>query len=218
MFIEKCASQASIGKRSLIFGVGTNDADYIIEPDKSNRKNRCPYYSRWHSMMTRCYSPKFLSENKTYDGCFVSSDWLRFSSFKSWMENQAWKGFALDKDLIKPLNKKYSAEFCCFIPQKLNNILCDHKAKRGPHPKGVSFDKSRSLYTSKISIDGKTVNLGRFEDVHEAEIEYLLAKIEYIDECSWLIESPEIINGLKLHAHMIKSRISKLEIQHNVKS
>lgn len=217
MFIKKNASQSSIGKRSLIFGVGINDADYIIEPDKTNRKNRCPYYVKWYSMMTRCYSPKFLSKNKTYDGCSVSSEWLRFSSFKSWMENQEWEGLALDKDIIRPKNSEYSEEYCCFVPQSLNNLLCGHDAGRGKHPQGVTLDKNRNKFVAKISIKGKTVNLGRFNNARKAERAYLKAKIRHIISYKKKDFEPKILKGLGLHMNSLKNKLSKLEIFHNEK-
>ena len=65
------------GNRSLICGVGVNDANYA-----TSGKRMCPFYRRWINMLERCYSEKFQEKNPTYRGCSVCEEWLTFSNFK----------------------------------------------------------------------------------------------------------------------------------------
>lgn len=48
--------------------------------------------------------------------------------------------------------------------------------------KGVSFDKSRGLWSVKIMVDRKTLNLGRFADKLEAASAYRDASVRYFGE------------------------------------
>ena len=89
----------------LVFGVGLNDANYTVNPVVSGKSYLCSIYSRWQGMLERCYSKKYQVLSKTYSECTVCEEWLTFSNFKTWMEQQDWKGKQLDKDIIKKGNK-----------------------------------------------------------------------------------------------------------------
>ena len=112
---------------SLHFGVGVFDMP--------------PIRNLWHNLLKRCYHPKTLERNPTYRVCTVCEEWLTLSNFWKWAE-QHWKlGLCLDKDIIKPGNKVYCPEFCCFIPQALNVLLLHNNHIRGEWPIG---DKKNS--------------------------------------------------------------------------
>ena len=106
----------------LVYGVGINDADYVVQKfetigyvsgkKKQKRVWRCPYYRVWTHMLERCYDVKRQERQPTYKDCSVSTEWLTFSVFKSWMEKQDFEGKQLDKDLLIEGNKIYSAETC----------------------------------------------------------------------------------------------------------
>ena len=133
-------------KNKLVYGVGINDADYIVciyeELPRTNGKQnqkivwRCPFYSRWMSMLRRCYSKAYQEKQPSYKGCSVCEEWLTFSNFKSWMETQDWEGKQLDKDLLVYKNKIYSPETCVFIDQRLNTFLVKSNKTRGDYPLG----------------------------------------------------------------------------------
>ena len=120
-------------KKCLVYGVGINDADYRVQENKCYTNNlgkratevlwRCPYYDRWYGMIRRCYSERELSRFPTYKGCSVCEEWLTFSNFKSWMEQQDWEGKHLDKDLLIYKNKVYSSETCVFVDYKVNLFI-----------------------------------------------------------------------------------------------
>ena len=182
MFIEKPANHNSLRQRKLIHGVGINDAPYIIRPLINGKKVMCRYYSVWHSMISRCYCKKTQQKSPTYINCSVCDEWLLFSSFKSWMKNQNFKGMCLDKDILINSNKTYSPEFCIFVTQEINNLLLDNPSIRGDHYTGVSFDKARGKYSSSCKRNGKRVGLGRFNSPEEAFKAYKKFKYEVIKE------------------------------------
>ena len=125
----------------LVYGVGINDADYIVEATAVGRRRRCPIYRTWRSMLERCYSKKFHAKYPTYVGCSVVPEWHRFSTFRQWMEEQPWEGNQLDKDILIPGNKVYGPETCVFVSRQLNTFLIDSGATRGAWPLGVYWNK-----------------------------------------------------------------------------
>lgn len=125
------------------YGVGINDVDGKVDG--------CPFYRRWNSMLQRCYSENYHKYRPTYKDCEVCEDWLTFSNFKSWMEEQDWEGKQLDKDFLGN-GKLYSPETCCFISGKVNSFLAISKEDK-ELPIGVSLTKD-GYYVSQFS-DGK---------------------------------------------------------------
>jgi hypothetical protein len=176
--------------KSFIYGVGINDAEYIVEtrrkvltPEglKSKIISRCPFYTRWRSMLQRCYDSEYLSKYPTYLGCSVCEDWLTFSNFKSWMETQDWGGKHLDKDLLLKGNKIYNEKYCIFLEPRINLFILDSKQSRGKYPIGVSKEKSRSKYTAHCSdpFENKLKRIGYYVTAHEAHLAWKSKKHEY---------------------------------------
>jgi len=58
-------------------------------------------------------------------------------------------------------------------------IVNSQENKFNNNAKGYSWDKSRNKWHSKIHINGKTINLGRFDNEEEARQAYLQAKEKY---------------------------------------
>lgn len=129
--------------RKLKYGVGLKDA-----PSTTKDTWKCPYYSRWNHMLSRCYSEVWRAKYPTYTGVVVCEEWLKFSNFKGWMETQDWEGKQLDKDLLGD-GKLYSPNTCCFISGGLNKFLTLSGKTRGLFPVGVS--KSDSNFRVQIS-------------------------------------------------------------------
>ena len=167
-----------------IYGVALNDADYIVTPTINNVQVECPFYRRWRSMITRCYSAKYQKRQPAYKGCTVCDEWLTFSNFKSWMETQDWEGKCLDKDLLVYQNKVYSPETCVFVSQELNKFLLKRDATRGKYPLGVSYCETRTSagnmltkpYRSEIRAVSKLINLGYYKTPEEAHRAWQKAK------------------------------------------
>lgn len=77
--------------------------EFIYDSTEKTRGN--PFYVKWYSLRNRCTSEKFKERFPTYQDVTCCKDWLFYSKFKAWMEQQPWLDMDLDKDLIKPGNK-----------------------------------------------------------------------------------------------------------------
>ena len=201
-FIEIPASKNSISNRKPIYGIGINDADYIVTYKNYATKKRitCPYYRRWFDMFRRCYSTKYHIKKPTYIDCTVCDEWLVFSKFKSWMIHQDWHVMELDKDLLFPGNKIYGPEFCIFISQELNTLLVDSAASRGQYPLGVNLHKITGKFVSQCSVNGERKHLGLFDSPELASLAYRRYKSAIIIEIS--NQYPELKDALLVHADM----------------
>lgn len=137
-------------------------------------------YKVWRSMIERCYSNKYQERQPTYVGCEVCNEWLYFSNFAEWFEENYVDGYALDKDILIKGNKVYSPQTCCFVPQEINKLLLKHDRKRGEYPIGIH--KDRNNYVVLLSRYGKQEYLGTFKTPEEAFYAYKVAKEAYIKE------------------------------------
>ena len=129
----------------LVCGVGFNDKTRPANVDGKNVKE----YVLWQSMLKRCFSDKCRSKNLTYKGCNVSDNFLNYSFFYDWCQEQIGFGkvdekgryWQLDKDLLFVGNKTYSETTCVFVPHKINSFFADRGNARGEYPLGVIFTK-----------------------------------------------------------------------------
>lgn len=203
-FIEIPANKSSITKRKLLFGVGTNDADYIVSPKINGRQVRCPYYQRWVNMIERCYSTKTHKRQPTYKDCRVCNEWLVFSKFKDWMITRDWKGLHLDKDLLVMGNKVYAPNLCLFVPHDINNLLGDSAASRGEYPQGVNLHKPSRKFRSSCSVNGDQKCLGYFDTVEGAARAYRVFKSSLIRKAAQDYRSNSLLyNSLNAKADSI---------------
>ena len=188
----------------LICGVGFNDVDHT--------SYNCLYYTKWHGMIRRCYSKESETKNPTYKDCYVCDEWLTFSNFKSWMEQQDYDGKHLDKDLLVCNNKVYSPETCIFVPREINQFLTKSNNSRGKYPLGVSFmvkQKDRPSLRAKpfiamISKGGVSNFLGYYETPEQAHRAWQKAKINQALEYCNEIDDIRIKEGLIRVADKIK--------------
>jgi len=165
----------------LIYGIGVNDADYIVKPVIGGVRSYCPYYKVWIGVLERCYSEKCQKKHPTYKGCKICPEWHSFMVFQSWMKAQDWENKELDKDILGD-GKLYSPNTCCFVEKWLNNLFNDCRATRGKYPIGVTYQKSCKRYRSQININGVKQYLGVFKSPEEAHEVYLQAKRNYVIE------------------------------------
>lgn len=154
----------------LVAGVGINDSsESTVICVIDGKKIRCPYYQVWRGMLLRCYNKKSLDKQPLYIKTEVCSDWLLFSNFKSWMENQEWLLKNLDKDLLGD-GTLYSPDTCCFLPTEINTFITDRTPYAGKYPTGVSMHKQFNKLCAAINnnFTGKREHLGVFTDPQEA--------------------------------------------------
>lgn len=193
--------------KKLVYGVGINDADYqtreyiTVEGGDGKKKQkvvwRCPFYSRWQSMLTRCYSHKHQEKHPTYIGCYVCDDWLTFSKFKQWMEKQEWEGKQLDKDILYPQNKLYSPETCVFVDGRVNNFVTECNSSRGQWMIGVNWYKAKNKFQARCNDgSGKTKHLGYFDTELEAHQAWLKCKQEVALELAAEQTDPRVAKAL----------------------
>ncbi len=168
-----------------VYGVGINDAKYQVHLTETfNGRRRtvwtCPFYSKWVSMLARCYSNSFKLKSPTYADCSVIEAWHIFSCFKMWMQTQDWQGKELDKDLITHGNKIYSPATCLFVSRRVNTFVLERGSSRGEWPIGVYFSKSAGKFVSRCNdvLAGKLKFLGYFECQEEAHQKWLQFKRE----------------------------------------
>jgi hypothetical protein len=155
--------------KKLVYGIGVNDADYSVHTNVHGKRVMCPFYSVWSGMLERTAS-KWQSMYPTYIGCKVCDEWVYFTQFKAWMENQSWQGNQLDKDLLGS-GKLYSPANCVFVSQEVNKFTLGSDATRGTWPIGVYLNIPTNKFLASIRVRGKPKHLGLFgtpEEAHEA--------------------------------------------------
>lgn len=142
---------------SLVCGVGVRDicGSYNNKPLKS--------YTVWRCMIRRCY---YKTKTKAYVGCSVCHDWLIYSNFKKWYDENIFDyhgTLELDKDILLPKNKMYGPNTCCIIPETLNLII--HKSKR----LGIRKTSTRTeIYKVVIFLNKKLFEFGPFSSYESA--------------------------------------------------
>ena len=160
----------------LVQGVGISDLPHPVRVNGKLLKS----YGVWSAMLMRCYSASYQKNNPTYVGCSVDKDWQLFSNFERWFLANYTEGCALDKDILFPGNKIYSAETCVFVPQKLNKLLLDAKAARGEYPIGVCFHKRDQKFQARVCTEAGRKHLGYFATALAAHQAWQLAKSDNI--------------------------------------
>lgn len=189
-----------------VFGIGINDADYIVNPVVNGKSSMCPYYNAWSHMMGRSYSKKVHSDNPTYVDCTVTPEWHSFMAFRAWMMTQDWKGKQLDKDILVPGNKVYSPETCIFITRQINTLFNNCGSRRGKYPQGVHFEKSRQKFQAYIAYFGKRKFLGRFNTASQASTVYLEAKSKHVKNIAEQQSDSRLSTALFNHAEILLKR------------
>ena len=186
-------------KRSLVFGVGLNDGEYTSYTLVSGKRFRCPFYSRWNSMLKRCYSKKYHCDRSTYIDCSVCDEWLTFSNFKKWMGLHDWKGKHLDKDILVKGNKVYSPEFCLFVDHAVNNFTTDHGSARGDCMIGVHIHKQSGKFVAQCCnpFNKKGECLGYFDAELDAHLAWKNRKHELSCQLANLQTDERLANALR---------------------
>ena len=156
----------------LVYGKGFNDKTRPARFDGKIVKE----YVLWQSMLKRCFSEKLQTYRPTYKGCSVSDNFLNYSYFYDWCQEQTGFGkvdekgrsWCLDKDLLFVDNKTYSETACVFVPNEINSFFVDRGNGRGEYPLGVYFDKQNGKFRAQCAVNGKIKRLGHFNTPQEA--------------------------------------------------
>lgn len=112
--------------------------------------------TKWHSMMTRCYSSEYHKDKPTYKDKSVDEQWHNFQEFAEWCSWQV--GFSqnwqLDKDIVQKGNKVYCPDYCVFLPNEINCTVNLQTANRGNCLVGVTQIPS-GKYRAQWQEDGR---------------------------------------------------------------
>lgn len=156
-----------------IFGVGVNDLKYKENKEISKTKA----YKIWLGILRRSYDKKYKEKFKTYACCKVCDEWLLFSNFKKWFDenyrfdlgNQGVK-LELDKDLLGKDEKLHSPENCVFLPYDVNTFIRKRNSNNTSGFVGVTWDKEYEKW--RVRTNGfetkKNISCGRFDNFEEA--------------------------------------------------
>ena len=156
----------------LVYGKGFNDKTRPVSVDGKKVKE----YVLWQHMLTRCFSEKLQTRYPTYKGCNVSDNFLNYTFFYDWCQEQVGFGkvddkgrsWCLDKDLLFVGNKTYSETACVFVPNEINSFFIDCGNARVEYPVGVGFHKASGKFQAQCAVNGKRQHLGYFNTPQEA--------------------------------------------------
>lgn len=189
----------------LVYGKGYNSWKRRKTLGMPYHKTRTRAHKRWLNMLQRCYT----LEKVAYFGCSVCPKWLDFQEFADWFEVQPYAGAVdaeLDKDILDSQNLVYSPEHCTVVPKRVNLLFKDSRKLRGRLPKGIYEHSSKLGFVARISREGKSVELGRFESIAGAFEVYKQARQEYGKELAALFDGhidPRVTERLRnLSAHI----------------
>ena len=143
-------------------------------------------YIIWHSMLQRCYDPKFHKKRPTYKGCAVEEYLLNFQHMGKWIENNYYEipgeTMCLDKDILYKGNKIYSRDTCVFVPERINSLFTKRDNARGKDPIGATLTSSDNYQVRCNDGYGKSVYLGSYLTKEEAFQVYKQYKEKVIKE------------------------------------
>lgn len=162
-------------KRSLVYGIGINDADCIV----NDMGKQLTSYHVWADILYRCHTTKGRINCPAYTDCYICEEWKRYSNFKRWFDNNYIEGYQLDKDILVKGNRVYSPDTCCFVPNDINMLFAKSKRKRG-YPTGVHKHSQCNRYAAQMSVGNQNQYLGLYKTIEEAFAAYKEAKESYI--------------------------------------
>ena len=154
--------------------IGNNEATYYA-------------YQMWSNILKRCFNQKLRRKVATYEPCTVAEEWLVFSNFQKWFdENLRWytgdSRIEIDKDILQKHNKHYSPETCVVVPHEINTLFTKSDCIRGPYPIGVCLRKPSGKYRAELSMHSKKNHIGYYDTPEQAFYAYKQAKEQYIKQ------------------------------------
>src|SRR5574343_663052 len=187
----------------LVCSVGFNDKTKPVFVDGKPVKE----YNLWKNMLKRCFSEKYQTHKPTYKVCSVSDNFLNYSFFYDWCQEQIGFGkidekgrlWCLDKDLLFVDNKTYSETACVFVPNEINVFFNENGNARGDYPVGVYFHKASGKFKAQCAVNGKQKHLGLFDTPQEAFAAYKTFKEGLCKELAMKWENeidPRLFNAM----------------------
>lgn len=175
---------------------------------KSNRI-WCPYTRRWLCMLNRTICDSFIQHNPSYVDCTICEDWLIFSNFKRWVDeqpNKEWINCHLDKDIFVRGNKHYCESSVVFVDKVVNTFITDSKSIRGNTMLGVT-ENTKQLTGRRYKAFCRNPftklqeNLGCFYEEYDAHRVWQARKHELACELAKLQEDKRVSEALMNRYH-----------------
>lgn len=170
-----------------LFAKTVKDMGYI--GNYSGVVSKDQFYQTWSALLDRVFSPAFIKNHPTYEGCTISDDWLCFDTFqKNCKELMGYKekeihtdiNFEIDKDVLFHKNKHYSKENCIWLPRKLNSFYSNFYSTNKTGFEGV-FTTKCNRYRARVSINGVSKYIGCYKTPIEAYLKCCELKSEVLE-------------------------------------
>jgi len=158
-------------KNKKVYGGGINDYHLPVYVDGKPIRA----YKTWAEMIRRGFCQKFKEKYRVYADCQVCDDWVYFTNFLRWYQDQQHpEGWVLDKDLLVKGNKIYSPTTSLFIEQSLNCFMTESTKARGKYPLGISFREKTGRYIAQChsATTNKETHIGCFLSLEDAVSAY----------------------------------------------
>lgn len=182
---------AGKGKRP-VYNHGENDVEFACQPSINGKQVKHPAYSTWYHMLERCFDQSWKKKKPSYNDVTCCDEWLLFSNFLVWFNNNYINTYVLDKDLITRGNKIYSPTTSLFIPVEVNSFLLSRGLDRGDYPLGVF--KKGNKYIAQISYNNVKSSrlIGSFNSPSEAHLGWQIEKLNLTRNL--LVKFPNIVS------------------------
>lgn len=130
-------------------------------------------YLRWSAIWRRIQEPDLFP---SYADCSLDPDWHNFQNFAEWYYNTPYnrKDWQIDKDILVPGNRVYSADTCVMVPDEINQFFTSKVGIKAPY-RGVTKDRHGKFVANLRNEFGKH-RLGYFENPEDAYQCYCEAK------------------------------------------
>lgn len=134
-------------------------------------------YIKWLNMMHRCYMAKIHEYKPYYALCTVCEEWLNFSNFEVWYNENyiVGKKFDLDKDILVQGNTEYAQDTCALISHYANTVFEDRGIKSN-----IVKNSQTGKFDTSMSLLGKRTEIGSFDTLEIAQQELFESKKNYI--------------------------------------
>lgn len=135
-------------------------------------------YKAWYAMIDRCYNPNNINyHNYGGRGIKVCDRWRR--SFKNFLEDvsdRPKKGYSIDRI---DTNGNYEPSNCRWATQQVQVINRRMSNKNKTGFTGVFYIEKKKKWLASIRINGKSINLGTYDNINDAVVARKNAENKY---------------------------------------
>lgn len=124
-------------------------------------------YPVWSAIKQRCNNPKMKSINTMVRGIKICEEWENsVENFINWCLTNGYKdGLSIDR---RDNNGNYEPSNCRFVEHNIQIQNQRISCRNSSGYIGVFFEKTRNKYVARLTSNGKTKYLGRYNTAEEA--------------------------------------------------